>query len=70
MDTTPNTNAITREDFLALTAQIEALRDCVLTLAAVTLMPSRDGKLNASMKDARHILSRINEPLSTYEVPI
>jgi hypothetical protein len=61
--------AATREDFLALTAQIKQLNDCVMVLAAATLMPSNDGKLNTSIKAARLLLKNIHRPISDLDSP-
>ncbi len=61
--------AITREDLLDLTSQIKHLADCVKANTAARLMPLRDGKMNASMEDARYLLNRINDPVSTYNSP-
>jgi hypothetical protein len=66
-DTTP-LNAITREDFQALTDQVKHLGDCILTLAAVVneidSNTTGDEKIKSGVTRALEVLEGIKDPAS------
>jgi hypothetical protein len=67
MNTNDQNLPITRDDILGLTSQLKQLNDSVMVLAATSLMSKNDGKINASIKEARLILKNLHRPMSDLE---